>query len=112
MSRELEDRLRRALRPVDPGEVFTRRVLSQLPHPHNSDATRRRWWIPAALAASLLLVAGGALQIHRRQQLAGLAARNQVLEALQVTSQKLDLASRLVNRPAATPGTPAGGPGA
>jgi hypothetical protein len=38
--------------------------------------------------------------VHERQQRqkeAGLAARAQVLEALQVTSEKLDLAYRLVN---------------
>jgi hypothetical protein len=111
VSEELDDRLRRTLRPVDPGELFTQRVLSQLPGARHGGVTRRRMWIAAALAASLLLVAGAALQMHHRQQ-TGLAARNQVLQALQVTSQKLDLASRLVNRPPASPPAPDRGPGA
>jgi hypothetical protein len=99
VNEELEEQLRRALRPVDPGEAFTARVLAQIsPNPRN---VRGRWrraaWIPAALAASVLLVVAGVYEWQQRQKEAGLAARAQVLEALRVTSQKLDLAYRLIN---------------
>jgi hypothetical protein len=38
-----------------------------------------------------------------RQEEAGLAARDQVMEALRVTSDKLDLAYQIVNSPAPSP---------
>jgi hypothetical protein len=99
VNEELEEQLRRTLRPVDPGEDFTARVLAQIsPKPRN---VHRRWrraaWIPAALAASVLLVVAGVYEWQQRQKEAGLAARAQVLEALRVTSEKLDLAYRLIN---------------
>jgi negative regulator of sigma E activity len=99
MSEELERLLRRALRPVDPGEDFTARVMARVSaKPRNLRA--RSWrvaWIPAALAASALLVLAGVYEWQQRQKEAGLAARAQVLEALRVTSEKLDLAYRLIN---------------
>jgi negative regulator of sigma E activity len=112
MSDELERMLRRALRPVDPGEDFTARVIARVstePRP-----LRARWrhvvWIPLGLAASAILVVVGIHGWNQRQKETGLAARAQVLEALRVTSEKLDLAYRLIN----TPSQPAsnGDPGA
>jgi hypothetical protein len=103
MSDDLEKNLRRALRPVDPGDEFTRRVMEGI----ENSGTRRRWF-PAgrqgaatavALAASVVLVVVGVLAWKQRHEAEGLAARAQVIEALRVTSDKLDLASRLVNTP-------------
>ena len=99
MSEELESRLRRALRPVDPGEDFTARVMAQVSAtPRNlrtgSQLTAR---IAVGLAASVILVFAGVYEWQQRQKEAGLAARAQVLEALRVTSEKLDLAYRLIN---------------
>jgi hypothetical protein len=103
MSDDLENNLRRALRPVDPGDEFTRRVMQQV----SRDNQPRRWFptgrrtaaTVAALAASVVLLIAGALVWKQRHEAAGLAARAQVLEALRVTSDKLDLAYRLVNTP-------------
>jgi hypothetical protein len=104
VNEEFDEQLRRALRPVDPGEDFTARVLAQIcANPRNLRARwRRAAWIPAALAASLLLLIAGVYEWQQQQKEAGLAARAQVLEALRVTSQKLDLAYRAINtsRPA------------
>jgi negative regulator of sigma E activity len=101
MSEELERLLRRALRPVDPGEDFTARVMAQVSaNPRNLRArarSRRAAWIPLGLAASVILLVTGVYGWHQRQREAGLAARAQVLEALRVTSEKLDLAYRLIN---------------
>lgn len=97
MSHDLEKELREALRPVDPGEDFTARVLARV------SAARlppgRQLWIPLALAASLAAVLVLGVQWHQRRELRGLEARRELIEALRVTSQKLDLAYRLVNRP-------------
>ncbi len=111
MSNDLEDKLRSALRPVDPGEEFSRRVLTRiaagdaradgepLQAPPRGVAThprflrpRLQWW-SAALAASLVLGAVGAhLWREQSERAAGLEARQQLIEALRVTSDKLDLA--------------------
>src|SRR5579862_7002657 len=99
MSDELERMLRQALRPVDPGEDFTARVLARVaaePRPLRA-RLRHAVWIPLGLAASVVLVVAGVYSWNQRQKETGLAARAQVLEALRVTSEKLDLAYRLIN---------------
>ena len=112
MSDDLDNTLRKALRPVDPGESFTARVMAQVAAEGESGrasaapASRRvsrSVWLPAALAASLVLVVFGVHKWNVRQEEAGLAARDQVIEALRVTSEKLDLAYQTVNSPAPAP---------
>jgi hypothetical protein len=104
MSNELNDRLRAALRPVDPGESFTQGVLARIASepPRVPESAHRAVrmlelrWLSGALLA---VVATGFLVAHQwRAQHAqqGQAARRQVLEALRVTSEKLDLAYRVV----------------
>ncbi len=110
MSRDLEQQLREALGPVDPGEEFTARVLARLaaepPATGGRDPgavrfrPRRRLWIPLALAASLAAVIVLGIEWRERRDFEGLEARRELIEALRVTSEKLDLAYRLVNRPA------------
>jgi hypothetical protein len=99
MSDELERMLRRALRPVDPGEDFTARVIARVSAEpgHPRTRWRRVAWIPLGLAASVIVVVAGVYGWNQRQRETGLAARAQVLEALRVTSEKLDLAYRLIN---------------
>lgn len=110
MSRDLEKALREALRPVDPGEGFTARVLSRLAAQPQAEGARRdvaprhtlagrRVWIPLALAASLVAAVVVGVGWHERRELRGLEARRELLEALRVTNQKLELANRLVNGP-------------
>jgi len=108
VSDDLEDRLRQALRPLDPGEEFTARVLARVAAdegrvPPTDTAAgrpppRRRLWVALALAASLAAALIG-IEWRERRELQGLQARQQLIEALRVTSQKLDLAYRIVNRP-------------
>jgi len=115
MTDDLERQLRRLLKPVDPGEELTRRIMSRVyeePNARVSDPAvgwarahgrptwRRPVWRYAALAASIALIALGVTfhEQQQRQRRVGLEARAQVLAALQVTSEKLDLAYRLVNK--------------
>jgi hypothetical protein len=81
-------------------------VLS--PAPRNG--VWRRVSVPAALAASLvvavLLGQHVGQQQAERDLRAGLAARAELMQALRITSKKLDLAYQAVNRPAPAP--PAG----
>ena len=119
--KDVEESLRRALRPVEPPQGFAERVMRALPErsaPANvvplsivraaaPVAAWRRLAAPAALAASLLIAvfAGqhvATLQAEREEQ-AGLAASRELMQALRVTSQKLDLAYEAVQRPAPAP---------
>ena len=105
MSNEMNDRLRAALRPIDPGEGFTRKVLASIasqPRPSpaapfaraaRSPAVR---WLSAALLTCVVvgIVITRGWQVQREQE--GMQARRQVMEALRVTSEKLDVAYRVV----------------
>lgn len=96
MNDDLESQLRAALRPVAPAADLRDRVFAGLPsnRPH-----RRRmglWW-GAGIAASLLLALGLYSHVQSaRETAAGLEARREVLQALRVTHQKLDLAYQSV----------------
>ncbi len=107
-----EDELRRALRPVDAPDGFTERLMRALPAdakpmPVRANAAPRapshRFAMPAALAASLLVavLAGQhvAVENERRAEQQGRAASLELMRALRVTSQKLDLAYEAVNSP-------------
>jgi hypothetical protein len=108
MSDDLDKQLRDALRPVDPGEPFARgvlaRVTSVIPVTRDPDSAgdailQRRRALRWQWAAVLASVALGTLAVcdwqARRAQ--GLEARRQLIEALQVTGEKLDIANRAVN---------------
>lgn len=103
MSEELESRLRAVLRPVAPREKFPEELIALVSADQRLKSEARgvqrprgrapTWWLTAGLASSLLIVAG--IHNHLRQsheRAGGLEASRQVIEALRVTSQKLDLA--------------------
>jgi hypothetical protein len=107
MNEDLESRLRAALRPVAPRLDFTEDLIARLSADQPCETTahgfgrRTRaapaWWLSASLAASLLIGAGIYNHLHQQHERAGgLEARRQVIEALRVTSQKLDLAYETV----------------
>jgi anti-sigma-K factor RskA len=106
MSKDIESQMRAALRPVAPGEEFSQKLAAQVASQRPAALKARRigarwhplaWWFSATLAASLVLAVGvhQHLQQQRLQQ-SGLEARREVMEALRVTSQKLDLAYEAV----------------
>ena len=119
MSEDFENELRRALRRVDPPAGFAERVMRALPDQRPTAAVtpidvvrtspRASFWrrvsTPAALAASLLvavLLGQHMANEHAEQERrAGLAARQELMQALRLTSQKLDDAYQAVQ------GTPA-----
>ncbi|HTU66307.1 MAG TPA: hypothetical protein VMF52_10165 [Steroidobacteraceae bacterium] len=120
MSENFENELRRALRPIDAPDGFAERVMRALPAQRDREPlpapealpTRRlvrRFAVPAAFAAALVvsMLLGqhvADVQRQRTEQQAGLAASRELMEALKVTSQKLDLAYQAVK----TPPPPAG----
>jgi negative regulator of sigma E activity len=122
---DFEDQLRRALRPIDPPEGFATRVMRALPDRREPAAVtpifstagatrsspRTSLWArlsaPVALAASLLVavLVGQHVAVDRarlaaqQERDAGLAASRELMQALRVTSQKLDLAYQAVREP-------------
>jgi hypothetical protein len=113
MTDELENQLRRALRPVDAPEGFAERLMKRLPErkapvlvalPVRPKKAPRNFALPSALAASLVAAVLLGQQLahdrdRRLEQAAGLAAKQELMQALRVTSQKLDLAYEAVNSP-------------
>jgi hypothetical protein len=117
MTDNFEDELRRALRPVKAPKGFADRVMRALPERQEnvvvpiaaqpSAARLPNYWqrvgAPAALAASLVLavVLGQQMASHNQQRAdaAGLAASQELMQALRVTSKKLDLAYQAVKNP-------------
>ena len=118
MSENFENELRRALRPIDAPGGFTERVMRALPAQREPAPARvvtgqpakrlmKRIGIPMAFAAALVLsvvlgqhvadVQGERLADER--EAAGLAASHELMQALRVTSQKLDLAYQAVKTP-------------
>jgi hypothetical protein len=119
MSENFENELRRALRPVDAPAGFTERVMRALPERRDPVASHptpqpmlKRFAIPMAFAAALVLsvILGqhvAQVQDQRmadEQRAAGLAASRELMQALHVTSQKLDLAYQAVQTPPAPAG--------
>jgi hypothetical protein len=96
MNKDLETRLRDALRPVAPSADFTERLIAQVNAQRGWRASRPLWWL-GGVAASLLLAVGVQQHMRAQRDLAeGLEARRQVLQALHMTGQKLDLAYEAV----------------
>jgi hypothetical protein len=107
MNEDLESRLRGALRPIEPRKEFSEQLLARIEAQSPRSAPTRNprargfgpasWWLAAGLAASLVIAVGVQRQrseLEQRER--GLEARRQVIEALRVTNQKLDLAYRVV----------------
>jgi hypothetical protein len=104
MTDDLESRLRDALRPSPPGENFEQRIMARVAATQREPVKRRggfasrtTWWFSAAMAATVILAVG--VQHHRaveENREKGLEARRQVMQALRVTNDKLDLAYRAV----------------
>jgi hypothetical protein len=99
MSKDFEEQLRDALRPIDPDEGFEQRVMSRIEREPVQAQPKQFRWLPAALAASTvfaLAIGTHEWQVRREQE--GREARKQLIEALRVTGEKLDLAYQAVNR--------------
>jgi hypothetical protein len=106
MSEDIESQMRKALRALAPREEFSQKLVAKLTSQHPTArkprgvSARRHplaWWFSASLAASVVLAVGvhQHLQQQRLQQ-SGLEARREVMQALRVTSQKLNLAYEAV----------------
>ena len=112
MTDELENALRRALRPQDPGEEFSARVMARLdagemppasaPAALGNFARRRAFrsrWLPAALAACLIAALGIVqLRQHALDSERANHARAQLLQALSIASRNVNIVREAVSR--------------
>ena len=99
MSKDFEQQLREALQPVEPEAGFEQRVMARIAREGSRRRTKVTRWVSVALAASVAFAAiVGTNQWQARREQEGLEARRQLLEALQLTGEKLDLAYQAVNR--------------
>jgi hypothetical protein len=120
MNDQFEDELRRRLRPVDAPAGFADRVMRALPAdskpalvsaapPLAAPRARfRQFGLPAALAASLLaavfLGQHAAMERERLAEREGREASLELMQALRLTSKKLDIVYQAVqDAPAADP---------
>lgn len=102
MSKDFEEQLRGALRPVDPDDGFADRVMARVQREPAHQPSRKYRWAAAALAASVVT---GVIMVHdlqSRREREGLEARKQLIEALRVTGEKLDIAYQAINRESST----------
>ena len=109
MSDEFEKALQRALRRSDPGEDFSDRVVARLDASELPGATadfdsRRRSvfrsrWLPAALAACTIAAVGLVqLRQHALETARANQARAQLLQALSIASDNVNIVRAAVAR--------------
>jgi hypothetical protein len=110
MTDEFDEKLRAALRPVEPAEGFAARVMERVAKdeaPVVVPIRKRapvRWFAGVGLAASVVLAVFVNHSISVQRDREGFEARRQLMEALRVTSQKLDVAYQAVNKDGADAG--------
>ena len=73
-----------------------RRIEGEAAQPRRWEQRRHLWW-PVALAASVVLTLLVVHDWQARREQQGLEARQQLIEALRLTGEKLDIAYRVVN---------------
>ena len=112
---ELEQRLRSAMRPVDPGEDFCERVLARIeasalerepagaevPIVRSTPRVRRHslaQWGSLSLAACVIAGIGLMHWRHEVQQQRGLRASEQLLQAMNIVSAQLNDVRASVSR--------------
>jgi hypothetical protein len=98
----LERQLRAALKPRDPPQGFAAGVMARIATQPAEPLGARRppavaSWVGFGLAASVVLSVLLAHQWQVRRIEQGREARRQLLQALRVTDEKLDLTYRVVN---------------
>ena len=84
----LENDLKRALRRESPPAGFARRVMERI---ERIEPERKRpvWWRAAAASVALAAVLGGYATHRVVEQRRGEAAKEQVLEAMRIASEKV-----------------------
>lgn len=113
MSQELESRLRAALRPIAPSAALEKKLIAAVTDKPAFTPVKSGWlrsgahsrvrWLSIGAAACVLIAVGMQHRLQQRDEREnGFEARRQVVEALRMTSQKLDLAYEIVKSQSAS----------
>lgn len=95
---QFENDLKEALRQVDPPTGFEQRVLARLARESAASTRQPSRFTAWATAAGFAFAALGGIAIYQhQQQRRAIEARDQLLLALRVTSQKLDVVRNRMN---------------
>ncbi len=96
MNDDLELQLRAALQRKEPPPEFAARTIARAP----AEAARRpiRAWMPLAMAATLLITFAAAGIQHVQEQRRADDAKRQLMLALQITSEKLAVVEKVLDR--------------
>ncbi len=86
----LEQELKKALGAKDPPLGFEGRVMARIVNAQTGRRPAPRWRLAFAGGLAAVLVAGGVMYQHRQVRRRGEAARDQLLQALQITSVELN----------------------
>lgn len=101
----LEEELKKALRRVEPPEGLAGRVLARAANESQSHTTQPRAWFGwlgassmrwAAACALCVVLATSGLLYHREQTRKGEEAKEQLMLALRITGNKLQMATESV----------------
>jgi hypothetical protein len=84
----LENDLKRALRRESPPPGFAGRVMQRIEH-GEVQRTRPAWWRAAAASVALAALLGGYTAHRVVEQRRGEQAKEQVLEAMRIASEKM-----------------------
>ena len=105
---DIDRALARAMDADDPGPAFTNRVIAAVkaegtavpfPAPRTSRGTGLIWRAALPIAATIALVAGGAQwRAKQAEEARGRAAHAQLMQALRMTGEKLDVVHRAIER--------------
>jgi hypothetical protein len=105
---EIERALERAMDTEDPGPAFTNRVIAavqaeQTVVPFTAPRPARRtgllWRAALPIAATITLLVGGAeWRAKQAEEARGRAAHAQLMQALRMTGEKLDVVHRAIER--------------
>jgi hypothetical protein len=95
----LENDLKRTLQRESPPDGFAQRVMQRIERQgEEADAPRRRpvWWRAAAASVTLGVLLGGYATHKAVEHRRGEHAKEQVLEAMRITSEKMRYAQQEV----------------
>ena len=94
---KLESALRKAFERQEAPDGFTDRVMARLPEKKHGAPAWRRQWLAIAASTCIAVIGAGAWQQQRRE-IQGEKAKQELIYALTVASQSLQMTKELVKR--------------
>jgi hypothetical protein len=98
MPPNLDEALKEAFRRQEPPDGFADRVMARVPERRSAPPPRwKREWLAIAASTCVAVIGAGAWQQHQRQ-IEGERAKQQLIYALTVASESLQVTKQMVTR--------------